>query len=347
MMMFQDQRLFKRFDISTVVEYKPLNGSSESACFGVMKNFSYGGFGLETQHVDLEPGEELEFNLRHAGSGLYVADKGKVVWKDKGNKFEYMMGVKFGEMDIENRMRMLEIVAAAGDIPVDFLLLEGDAENGSIKKEEVIIGEPVNDVSDSEKNVEAVNESAQQAPPIPETHELDALREETNKADNDVSADEVQKNRKWAYVLAAVFITLISGYVLSMMLEGRNRGLQEKISNPEELADRKDIEIKSPITIMDGFGSDDKAENVQKTLDKISATGNKEYFVQVGAWSNPDNAKAMLERVKKHYPDAYILNENKLRKLRIPGIISESRGNQIVSDIEKKFKLKPLLVLKK
>lgn len=50
-------------------------------------------------------------------------------------------------------------------------------------------------------------------------------------------------------------------------------------------------------------GSEEKWEKFKAS---ISNCGNTKYFVQVGAFSNKENAEKYLEKVKKIYPDAFI-----------------------------------------
>jgi general secretion pathway protein D len=70
----------------------------------------------------------------------------------------------------------------------------------------------------------------------------------------------------------------------------------------------------------------------------------KGYFIQVGAWKNPEYADETLEKLKGDYPDAYIITVNNFNKLRIPGIKTKNQGVVIIKDIEENFNLNPLLM---
>jgi cell division septation protein DedD len=72
-------------------------------------------------------------------------------------------------------------------------------------------------------------------------------------------------------------------------------------------------------------------------------TANTGYFIQVGAWKNVKYARSILIRLKKNYPEAYIAVENNYNKIRIPDIKSRKHGAVILRNIEKKFRLKPVL----
>ena len=55
----------------------------------------------------------------------------------------------------------------------------------------------------------------------------------------------------------------------------------------------------------------------------------------------------MLAKLKQYYPDIYVVKENNLNKIRIPGIRNRQEGSKIINDIRKKFNMNSLLVLKK
>jgi hypothetical protein len=76
------------------------------------------------------------------------------------------------------------------------------------------------------------------------------------------------------------------------------------------------------------------------------STGNNEYYVQVGTWSNSHLAEMLLLKVKKYYPEAYIVKQKNLNKVRIPGVLTRKQGTIVSEDVEDKFNVKPLLVLK-
>ena len=72
-----------------------------------------------------------------------------------------------------------------------------------------------------------------------------------------------------------------------------------------------------------------------------------EYYVQIGAWVNHKYAQKMLEKIINYYPEAYIVTYDTFNKLRIPGVLSKEQGVIVSKDIERKFNLKPMVVLKK
>ncbi|MBI5665374.1 MAG: PilZ domain-containing protein [Nitrospirae bacterium] len=128
-----NRRAFQRFDVITVLEFKLLTAIAATFT-GITRNFSYEGFCLETQCVTFEPGDSLEVSLRHPHHDLTVSVPALVVWKKNAEKFAYLMGIKLKETELDTRLRMLEIMSAAGEVPVDSFLSEG-SDDGTGKEE--------------------------------------------------------------------------------------------------------------------------------------------------------------------------------------------------------------------
>jgi hypothetical protein len=91
----------------------------------------------------------------------------------------------------------------------------------------------------------------------------------------------------------------------------------------------------------------EKVSDLNQSLAKEGETVNNEYYVQVGTWRNFDYAEMVLLKIKKYYPQAYIAKQNVFKIIRIPGVLTEKQGAIMSKDIEKKFNLKPIIVLKK
>lgn len=71
------------------------------------------------------------------------------------------------------------------------------------------------------------------------------------------------------------------------------------------------------------------------------------YYVQVGSWKNYNYAQEMLDKIINYYPEAYIVEHNHFKKIRIPiGVLYNKQGLIVTKDIEEKFNIKPLLVQK-
>lgn len=83
----------------------------------------------------------------------------------------------------------------------------------------------------------------------------------------------------------------------------------------------------------------------EKTVVQAKRPDHDKYYVQIGAWKNPGLAETMLKNTRKLYRNAYILIENDLHKVRIPGGQTKEEGIRISKDIEKKFSIKTFVAL--
>ncbi len=89
---------------------------------------------------------------------------------------------------------------------------------------------------------------------------------------------------------------------------------------------------------------DDEVSNPGHLQTETVKKGNKNYSVQVGAWRNAEYAEETLNKLKTHYPDAYIAVENNFSKIRIPGLTTKRQGELIINDIKAKLNLNPILI---
>jgi cell division protein FtsN len=332
----QDQRLFKRFDIDTPVEFKPLNESTEVYFYGIMKNFSFGGFGLETRYDDLEPGEKLEIQLKQPDIDLFVTDRAQVIWKDRRGRFERRMGIKLGiqfmEKDADNRIKMFEIASANSGELIQ-------------KRERVSEKPPVSGAGKPEDNT--AHEKMEQI------HEDISSQEEEN-----------QKKYKWLPMLTALLVAVVLGYSIFFMLIKSGKSVNDETSGMKESAYQQDIDMNNPLPVIEELRSNrsavqdvphpgkgpeeqgnERASSSKESLTDIPRDG-KEYFIQVGSWRNPNYARQNLEQLKKYYPDSYITAGKNFNVVRIPGVKTREEGVTIAKDIEKKFNIKPIIVLK-
>ena len=417
-----NRRTFNRFDIFPVVEFKPLTENTDTF-FGIMNNFSNGGFRLETQHVNFESGETLEFIFKHPKNALFVTGKGQIVWKESIDKFKCLMGIKFKEMDIDDRVKMLEIMSASGDIPVDNFLIDGDIDNGMDKKDNEEIGTTFNRIDKNktipeilkrytkhinaedpevkelhfgENSIAFANESDGPVSDIIHTGETanDSANDKTSfKSSSDLSTSECNstsnqepgfvskvntcsdkpKHNKnmWKYLIIAIVISTVLAYTVLVMKENRNKSKINQVQIPSKPANNQDPLQNSPESSdyniqparepdqliplsskpRKQINSGEKIADKNKVTDFNQSPTTKlplninEYYIQVGAWSNPDYAKATLAQLSKFYPDATIVIQNNFNKIRIPGIKTTTHGNKIIKDIEDNFHLKPLLIL--
>ena len=81
-------------------------------------------------------------------------------------------------------------------------------------------------------------------------------------------------------------------------------------------------------------------------LDKKNAAVTHEYYIQVGSWKNFTYAEENFIALKKMYPDVGLVKHNNFYKVRISGVMTKQEGAVISKNIEEKFNVKSLLVLK-
>jgi hypothetical protein len=84
----------------------------------------------------------------------------------------------------------------------------------------------------------------------------------------------------------------------------------------------------------------------KKTLHENINTVNNEYYIQVSSWRNYKHARSIFIRLRKHYHNVSIVEQNNFYKVRITGIMTKNQGTVISNNIEKQFNIKPLLVKK-
>ena len=269
---------------------------------------------FKSQSTDLEVGENIEFKFKHLQDSSDVFYVGKIVWKQKDNIFNCVMGVKFKEIDKEAKIKMLEIVSVAGNIPVDsFLSDKGDKD--------IHVDEP-----ETTRRVEEVEEAHD------ETLELDmeevddtVLQMDSGQAIyDDTSPIEKDLRKKiWLYLSIAIAIVI----TLFVIFEKSNKILKSPVPVSTKSVFHEDIDKKhsSPIVV-------------------DAQTRNIEYYIQVGAWKHPKYAQEMLVKLKRYYPKAYITVENNFHKVRIPEIMNKRQGANISRIIEVKFNMKPIVV---
>lgn len=416
-MTIANRRAFRRFDIIAVLEFKLMTALAGTFA-GITNNFSYEGFCVETQCATFEPGDNLELSLSHPHSDLTVSVPASVVWKKTADKFACLMGLKLKETELDKRLRMLEIMSAAGDVPVDSFLSDGsdegtgDEETPSTApysdplKKDIAVPEPEGtqeeDIEDesfrdegllgSEKNLLTGNKSgnffnevfkaAQTEGPEAE----DMLDEEVVKSDmtwpgNNDRKDETYQalagsnhllkqllgNKTFIYTSITAVIIGISVYALFLIFQRPGNGIKSPAPVPAQSAFQQEQEQSNILPPVQDAGHNEAVPAIQVpdehriSNSKILApevpavlpvppttrtTDNKTRYIQVGAWRNPDNAREMLQKLKKYYPDAYLTPGKSFNKIKIP-VTDKTRASKIMKDIEVKFKLKSFLTPEK
>lgn len=267
--MLNERRKNKRFDTSLVVEFKSLKKSINSY-LGITRDFSCDGFSFDSQSSWIEPGDSLELTFKNPHSGSYFSGLGEIVWKKKANNFEFITGIKFKSIDKSAKRNILEMAAAAGDVPGDYIPCDKRGKNSRIKK----------------------------------------------------------GNSRW--YAAVIIIAFLSLVIAPRIFEEKESEMNPPLAVPTIIEQPHEIETQQPVD------TPDDAPAVRT-----------EYYVQAGAWKNPEYAREMFEGLRRYYPELYIVVKNDFQIIRIPGIKDKEQGAAITRDIEDKFNLKPILVMNK
>ena len=163
----------------------------------------------------------------------------------------------------------------------------------------------------------------------------------------------------------------VSVYALSLIFKSPDIGIKSPVPAPAQSTYRQEEALSRPVPPVEDARDNEAAapviqppdeQHISKTESSkaieqevpaayrqpsvINANDDKTQYIQVGAWRNLDNAHEMLKRLKKYYPDAYVVTGTKLNKVKIP-VKDKTQGNRIIKDIEDKFHIKPMLTLER
>ena len=117
--MVHERRELGRADILHVIEIK-----SYTTLLGLIRNFSHQGFSFEMDSLDFKQKENIEFKLMHPHNNLSISFLGDVVW-EKWIASTVLAGIKLRKMDKEMKAKLIEILCAIRDVPID-LFNEGN-----------------------------------------------------------------------------------------------------------------------------------------------------------------------------------------------------------------------------
>ncbi len=116
-------------------------------------------------------------------------------------------------------------------------------------------------------------------------------------------------------------------------------------TNTAQVAQKPEKSDKTTGKINQQSEENKQTEDFERTrIIKYSAEP-KKYFIQVGAWGNPDLANKALSEFKQDYPETYRFFKNNLQIIIIPDIPTKSRADTMSKEIENKFDLKPLIAI--
>jgi hypothetical protein len=328
LMLLHRRRKFDRFDSSLFIEFRPFKEAA-SYFLGLTRDISCEGLSFTFQNFALEPGQRLQFKLKHHGSNSMISFLGDVIWQEqKGIKCS--AGVKFCDDNKKHKKILLQIISDSCNVPELSLFQSRDIGKG-LGKERIsrrrnryrstyrwVYGAAVIlAMTAAVLFMPAVIENLEDGPSKPATAFIQS--KERNNADNmhtvSKSKDALIHNRDNPTVDS-------SAQVLSAEKSNVIKNLEENISSPVK---EKEPDKKLPVHIKE-------------------LTGENKYYIQVASFKDPDIAQRTLSALKQDYPAAYLFFLNDFYKLRIPDIKTSAQGHDLLKDIEKKFNIKPILV---
>ncbi|MBI4849344.1 MAG: PilZ domain-containing protein [Nitrospirae bacterium] len=104
--MLIDKRRYIRFEVPLDV-ILPSTGNGGGHSTGVIKNFSREGCCIESNNLDSQLDETMEFRIRLPKKDLYTYVVGDVIWKQPLNN-RCLTGIKFREIDKEAKIDILD-----------------------------------------------------------------------------------------------------------------------------------------------------------------------------------------------------------------------------------------------
>ena len=167
-----DRRVLKRYNIFVGVEFRQLKESAEFI-FGITNNFTCEGFNFESRDHGIESGQNIEFIFRHPKSDLSVNAMGSIAWIEKQSDSKCLTGVKFIDIDKATVSKVLEIVSASEDIPVEVFYSEqndkgilqvtrakdAESEFNNVQEKQLVKETPIKDGTDVSSNVLSLEEN--------------------------------------------------------------------------------------------------------------------------------------------------------------------------------------------
>ncbi len=145
--MVHERRKSRRSDIFHVIEI-----NSHTTLLGLIRNFSYQGFSIEMDNIEFEQKENIDFTLKHLQSNSSVSFLGDIVW-EKWSANTFLAGIKLRTMDKAIKDKLIEILCAIRETPIDLFNFG--------RKSEVLLSE-----RKEEKSTAILRENA-----VPETSE--------------------------------------------------------------------------------------------------------------------------------------------------------------------------------
>lgn len=111
--MIYDKRKLKRYDIFLIVEFKPQR-SSGGFSIGITRDLSPDGFSIESQNIECQCGDLMEFRLKHPDASWTVDISGEVIWRNH-SWYKYIIGIKFLDVSEEQKAKIVKLMSVIRD----------------------------------------------------------------------------------------------------------------------------------------------------------------------------------------------------------------------------------------
>ncbi len=327
-MLLNRRRKFNRFDSSLFVEFRPLKEVA-SYFLGLTRDISCEGLSFTFQNFALEPGQRLQFKLKHPPSKSMISFHGDVIWQEQKD-IRCSAGVQFCDVNKKHKQLLLQIISDSCNIPVNSLLKSSDTGN-------LLSKEKLSRIPNRYKSkysglhraalilitavtllfMPAVIENFEDGPGRPFTQFIKSLT-----LNNINKIKEVSKNK--------------NGHIQSRDNQTVDNSVQLQPAGDSSLHTVLEENIPSAIK--------EREPDKKPPVPIKEFTEEHTYYIQVASFKDPDIAHGLISELKQDYPAAYIFPHNDFYKVRIPDITTSEQGYTLLQEIEKKFHLMPILV---
>ena len=327
-MLLNRRRKINRFESSLFIEFRPFK---EVAAYflGLTRDISCEGLSFTFQNCALEPGQRVQFKLKHHASNSMISFLGDVIWQEQQD-IKCSAGVKFCDVNKKHKKILLQIISDSCNVPVNALFQSRDTGN-------TLTNERISRRPDRYRStyrgwyraalilvttaavlfLPAVIEDLEDGSSKPATEFIQSMA-----GNNTDEMHTVSKNKN--IHINNRDIPPVDNSAQFLSTENSNLNKESEGNIPSA------IKEKDP---------DNKLQGIIKEL-----TEEHTFYIQVASYKNPDIAEGMLLELKQDYPAAYLFFLNDFYKLRIPDIRTSEQGHKLLKDIEKKFNIKPILV---
>jgi len=327
-MSLNKRRKFNRNDCSLFIEFRPFKGVA-SYYLGLIKNFSSEGFSFTFQNFTLEPGQRLQFKLKHPRSNLMSSFLGDIIWQEE-KAIKYSAGVKFYDVNKKNKKMILKVICDSCNTHVNSLLKRNDT--GELLSDELISRIPNkyrNKFSGLYKTalILVTTATVLSLPVVLENFE-DGSSKPITEFMKSMAIDNINKMKD-------VFNNTNS-QIHNRDIQTVNNSVQLQTAEKSNSIEVLEENIPSAIK--------EKEPDIKLPVNIKELTEEHKFYIQVASFKDPDVAHRVLLELKQDYPAAYIFPHNDFYKLRIPDIKTSEQGHELLKDIEKKFNIKSILL---